>query len=142
MIIIQDTREQRPWQFPPYVQVTTATLKDGDYTVQGYEDSIRVERKSLEDLASCLCDKELRRFCGQLQRMRKYKYRSLIVEGTIQDMLSGCYRSPLPPDKVITRLMDVTCRFKILLFIAGHKKSSAKVAEQFMRSAVKQLDQG
>ena len=139
MIILFDTREQKPWQFPPHIQTTKQTLRDGDYSVEGYPD-IRIERKSLSDLASCVTDRSLPRFLGQLQRLRKYKYRALVVETTMDQLMAGKYGSPLPPHKVLQRLMDAVCRFKVLLFLTD-RKNAAALATTFMQSAIKQLDQ-
>ena len=46
MIIIQDTREQSPFDFSFYdCDVSIATLKTGDYTIEGYEEIVCIERK-------------------------------------------------------------------------------------------------
>lgn len=53
IVILEDTREQRPLDFAPYaadVIVEKATLWPGDYTIKGFERSIAFERKSVSDL--------------------------------------------------------------------------------------------
>ncbi len=56
LTIIVDTREQKPWA--PWslekgkrvpIAVERGTLTEGDYSVQGREHEVRIERKSLED---------------------------------------------------------------------------------------------
>lgn len=42
--IIQDTREQNPWAFP--CETVVRGLKCGDYSVDGFEDKIIIERKA------------------------------------------------------------------------------------------------
>jgi len=53
--IIVDSREQKPYLFGGYTcGVKKSGLKTGDYSIEGYENSICVERKSKEDLYSSL----------------------------------------------------------------------------------------
>lgn len=142
MIILCDSREQKPFVFPKYVRTERVGMTDGDYTVKGYEDYIRIERKSLDDLINCLGNSQLQRYCGQLKRLRKYRYRAVIIEGDMWHVLNGRYRSQLPPNVVIERFMDTCLRFKVLCFFSGNAKSSAILAEQFLRSSVKRVDLG
>jgi len=47
MKIIQDTREQKGWDFSSYnCSVVTGSLMTGDYTLQGLENLVAIERKS------------------------------------------------------------------------------------------------
>jgi len=51
-IIVVDTREQRAYTFPEsrVGGVVQAALPAGDYSVQGFETQIAIERKSLSDV--------------------------------------------------------------------------------------------
>jgi len=51
--VVVDTREQEPYVFDPQcVAVTRHALPAGDYSIEGREDSVTVERKTLEDFVS------------------------------------------------------------------------------------------
>ena len=53
--IIQDTREQHPFSFEGYpVEVKPGALPTGDYSLDGFEDRIVIERKAAGDLLSCM----------------------------------------------------------------------------------------
>ncbi len=56
LVIIQDTREQRPLDFTPFggVVVKVGMVWPGDYTIEGWEHSIAFERKSVSDLIGTL----------------------------------------------------------------------------------------
>lgn len=58
MRVLIDSREQRPFPFhgPRYggVEVETAALTIGDYSLAGLADKVAVERKELPDLVQCL----------------------------------------------------------------------------------------
>lgn len=51
--IIIDTREQLPYAFEDYPTIRKG-LKYGDYSLEGYEDSVAIERKSKEDAYQCV----------------------------------------------------------------------------------------
>lgn len=84
--LICDTREQRPLVFnnlpirgAKNLPVERGTLKTGDYTVKGMETLVCIERKSGEDLYGTLIGGH-DRFLRELERMRSFKYRYLIIE--------------------------------------------------------------
>lgn len=56
LVIIQDTREQRPLDFASFggVVVKVGMVWPGDYTIEGWEHSIAFERKSVSDLIGTL----------------------------------------------------------------------------------------
>lgn len=75
--IIVDSREQCPLVFT--VSSETGTLETGDYSVIGLTHLITVERKSLANLLAC-AGRERDRFKRELQRLRAYRFRLLVVE--------------------------------------------------------------
>ena len=93
--IVIDTREQTPWTFPDWPTVTKH-LKTGDVSISGLERYLCIERKSLPDLAGCCSDRKDKitgrsnrdRFKDELQRMRAYNRRCVIVEATYPEALT------------------------------------------------------
>ena len=78
--IVVDTREQLPlWAG------NRKTLKTGDYSIEGYENKIAVERKSLADLAGSL-GKGHARFRRELERAKELDYFAIVVEGSVTDL--------------------------------------------------------
>ena len=87
-VIIQDTREQRPLSFDglhirgvPKLDVVVHKLDVGDYSVQGLEDKVFIERKSAQDLYGTLFQGR-ERFERELERARDHKYKYLVIEST------------------------------------------------------------
>ncbi|MCC7291439.1 MAG: hypothetical protein IT449_05175 [Phycisphaerales bacterium] len=87
--IIIDTREQAPFTFAN-LPSEPGTLDTGDYSVRGLEHLVAVERKSLDDLLACV-GRERERFKRELQRLRAYRFRLLIVEASAADLEQGTY---------------------------------------------------
>lgn len=90
MIIVRDTREKEKhgWFFEPdgFVKGTVERKLDtGDYGIDGLEKLICVERKESisEFAANCTQD----RFKRELERMCEYKYRYIILEFDMIDLM-------------------------------------------------------
>lgn len=83
MIIIQDTREKTPWDFTFYENCTeqiVGTVKTGDYTIQGFEDKICIERKRNTSELAINLGKKSKPFYKELERMKSFRYRYIICE--------------------------------------------------------------
>lgn len=84
-VILVDTREQTPLDlsaFPNWIGgVRTATLQTGDYTVEGFEDLICVERKTLNDLVATLMHHRAR-FIREMERLAAFPQRAIFVEAS------------------------------------------------------------
>jgi DNA excision repair protein ERCC-4 len=90
--IIRDTREQAPFHFTGMeatkeqgggiclVQVIDRALKTGDYAIEGLEERVTVERKSIPDLLNCLVG-DRTRFKKQLERLNQCEIGHVVVEG-------------------------------------------------------------
>lgn len=75
--IIVDTREQRPWVFKEF---TTAKRKldTGDYSVEGLEDKLCIERKNgIAEIANNMMEN---RFVDVIDRMSKYPHSYILIE--------------------------------------------------------------
>jgi len=94
--IIVDTREQTPLHFPEH-NVIRHKLDTGDYSLEGYEDVICVERKSIGDLISTLNKVKSKgkksnreRFWEELERMTSFRTCAIIIEGKETDVMPHC----------------------------------------------------
>lgn len=85
--IIIDTREQTPFHFEPHlVNVRRATLKIGDYAIDG-DDGFAVERKSFDDFLGTISS-GWERFAKEVARARAKGFvLPIVVEGWLDDCL-------------------------------------------------------
>lgn len=101
VIILCDTREQKPLDFSPWSRkVEVVKLKYGDYSIKGMEGEVSVERKSVHDLVNTLIHAR-ERFARELDILKSYRDRMIIVEGTLRDIYMHRYRSKVHPNAVI-----------------------------------------
>jgi DNA excision repair protein ERCC-4 len=99
LVAIVDSREQMPLDLSP-LKITVGTLTTGDYSVQGLESIISIERKSLPDFLSCV-GRERERFEREIQRLLAYQTRCLVVEATWLELESGDWRSKVTPQAAV-----------------------------------------
>ena len=123
MILIVDTREQKPFSFSkwPEAQVVRAALSCGDYSVPGFEDRVAVERKELNDLVGCCMGQERTRFEKELQRARRYEHFWVVCEGSWEDVSQGRYRSNIKAQSVLQTILAFSIRYNIPFIMAGSR---------------------
>ena len=92
--IIIDSREKTPFKFSDKVTTEVRKLDTGDYSLEGYETRLCIERKSIPDLISSLSQS---RFVNELERMASFETAMIVVEGSLQETLvkKGCFKKRL-----------------------------------------------
>lgn len=101
MIIVCDTREQKPLDFSPWHRkVEVIKLAYGDYSIKGMEGEVSVERKSVHDLVNTLIHSRVR-FAKELNILKSYRDSAIVVEGTLRDIFMHRYRSMVHPNAVL-----------------------------------------
>lgn len=146
MVIVIDTREQRPWGFPPHIVQEIGTLRTGDYAIRG-DEFFAVERKSADDFAGTISS-GWPRFCKELNRMDRFVAKVIVVE---TDFETFCYRTQqgklLPPDHqhdrvtpqfVMKRIAQLTMR-NISVIFAGNAEYGAAIALRLFYEREEQL---
>ncbi len=127
--IIVDTREQNPLVFQHY-RAERGTLTSGDYSMRGFENQFAIERKSIPDLIGSLThDRE--RFTRELERLRGYTFKRLLIEGTFEDIEQGRYRSKATPAAIIGSLYALEIRFNIPVVFADTRERAARMIESW-----------
>src|SRR6266852_441788 len=138
LVILCDTREQLPLTLP---NSRRATLATGDYSVEGYEQLIAVERKSHADFVMCV-GAERERFERCLARLATYEYPALVLECTMSDLLAGTRFSAVHPNSVIGSLIGWSVKYRLPVWLAGNREHAAMVVTKILHNAVKYHDEG
>ena len=88
-VVLIDTREQTPLSFTRFPNWIAGEkrllLKEGDYSIEGMEKLIILERKSLSDLITTLMQNRLR-FFQMCERLTAYRWKALLVEASYEDI--------------------------------------------------------
>jgi len=115
-----DTREQDPLfvkKLPKGLVVVRDTVKHGDYTIQGFEDKICIERKQLSDFMSYI-GKERDRTKKKLEAMAGLWFKALVIEESEKNLLSP-YQiyTQLTPEHVRGFLKSVQVRYGVHVYM-------------------------
>jgi len=144
IVIIEDTREQKPLDFTPYAQcgisVERRRLRTGDYSVAGYEPFVLIERKSLQDLVGTLT-RDRERFMREIyDRAPFYAVRHLVVEAAWQEISAPYSFSMANPRAIVNSLYSLTMPPTSLHVFASQSRALiawhiVNVAVNFVRRA-------
>jgi len=125
-VIVIDTREQRPWDFPENVRVTSRALPFGDYALDG-DGRFAIERKSMDDFVGTLFQ-GWERFKRELARMKSAGCvaRVIVVEADLDQMMfredGGNIIPPehshpmVTPQAIVSRVSELTLMGVSVLF--------------------------
>ena len=135
--VIRDTREQNGWTFMSSKAcegTLSGALKTGDYSIEGYEELLTIERKgSIAELANNLVED---RFERELERMESFKYAFMILEFSMDDLIKYPKGSGIPSYKIksvklnpfflLKRLMEIEIKYKVkIIFAENHGQTVA-----------------
>ena len=135
--IIVDSREQTPLRFAN-LPTTRGTLDAGDYSIVGLTHLVAVERKSLDDLLACI-GRERERFKRELQRLRGYRFRMLVVEADAVTLEAGQWRSTLQPAHVLGSLAAWTAQYGLPVWLAGSHDGAGRFVERYLYQCARAL---
>ncbi len=138
-VIVIDTREQLPWAFT--LPTVVRGLPVGDYSIEGHETEVAIERKSLSDLVGSVTFGRAR-FWRELEKLAAYRLRAVVVEASVGDVLAGAYRSKAVPWAILTSALAITVDLDIPV-IWGHTPAcSARIAEWMLVRCMKRAAKG
>lgn len=132
-IVLVDTREQEP--FPLYENHRNwiggerrVALKTGDYTVEGMESLLSLERKSLANLVACTVA-DRRRFLASCSRLARFRWKAILIEATLEDIKGGFGPFGIPsevhPNAVCGTLDAIESKFGIPVIYTSTVKDLA-----------------
>lgn len=131
-IVIIDTREKTPFTFGNHRNWIAGTvrykLKAGDYSMEGMDNLLVLERKSLTDLITTLMHCRTT-FIKECERLAGYRWRAILVEASYEDIKSP-YHEELctlaSPNAVSGSLDAVEARFSIQVIYTSQNRALAE----------------
>jgi ERCC4-type nuclease len=128
--VLIDTREQAPLSFKAFPNWIAGerqtTLKTGDYSIDGMQNILTLERKSLADLIGTLMHGR-QRFFAECERMLAFRHRAIVVEASLEDIKSP-YASEFTvahPNGVSGSLDAVEAKFGIPVIYTSQNRALA-----------------
>lgn len=140
-VVLVDTREQSPLPLfenhPNWIGgQRRQPLKTGDYTVEGMEGLLCLERKSLADVAACTASNR-RRFIASCARLARFKWKAILVEATYEDIKGGILRFDIPcyvhPNAICGTLDAIEAKFGIpILYTSMYRELATERAASWL----------
>jgi len=90
--IIVDTREKTPWDFDgdeAFEEVISRKLDAGDYSLEGLEEIVTIERKASADelLNNFMTKTGKNRIYAEMDRMKDYPFKFIIIEQDLETLM-------------------------------------------------------
>ena len=120
-VVLVDTREQQPFpvlrNHPNWISAEKrVALKTGDYSIEGMEDLLTLERKSLADIVNCT-------------RLAKFRWKAIIIEASYEDLKRDCQEygveSDVHPNAVVGTLDAIEAKFGIPIILTSRHRTLA-----------------
>lgn len=141
-VILIDQQEKKPFTFGRQKTKTTH-LKTGDYTLEGLEDKICIERKSLQDLASSITKQ---RFWNEMERMSSINKSYLLLECSSEDITKFPAGSGIPrkvwrflkvkPPFIFSSLKKIEEKYGVEVIFSENRSEAAKKCKSILLSGV------
>ncbi len=92
--VLQDDREKKPLKLDPaHFKVKVKRLSVGDYTLEGWEDIIAIERKSsIKELVTNLSSRYRPTFKKFLAKLEKVPFKIIIIEDDLSNVIKTMLR--------------------------------------------------
>lgn len=131
-VVLVDSREKSPFDFTRFPKWITGErrqkLNVGDYSIQGMEDLLILERKTLTDLITTLIQQR-NRFFNLCEKLAQYRWRALFVEASYEDIKSPYpekYNTLAHPNAVSGTLDALEAKFGIPVIYTSRYRALAE----------------
>lgn len=144
--ILQDTREQTPWEFSD-ANVKVQKLSAGDYTLESFEDYIIIERKASTAEIAINLGKEFSRFEREMIRLKSICLVYIVCEFSLQDLLNFPKGSNIKPSllkevringKYMVKLLSTFPeKYGVEVIYAGNRENAISKVEEIFETVQK-----
>ncbi|MCZ2154734.1 MAG: hypothetical protein LC114_12675 [Bryobacterales bacterium] len=132
---IVDTREQEAYAFDPRLGATVRrALPAGDYSVDGLEGRVAVERKTLDDFVSTVIHAR-GRFRNELRKLGDYRAACVVVEAGLADVMLKRYRGEAHPNAVLGSTLSIILDFGVPVFFCGNRQAACQFVQAYLLAA-------
>lgn len=136
---VVDSREQLAWGFEPDVAITVRrALPTGDYSLDGHEWDVAIDRKMLDDFIGSVIQ-DWQRFRAVCRRLAGFQFGCIAVEATVNDVLERKYKADVHPNAVLGKAHSLWLDFGVPVFWWDNRAVARHMAERFLLLAHKRL---
>jgi ERCC4-type nuclease len=136
--IIRDSREQKGtgWSFRASANcngMIVQKLDVGDYSIEGYQHLIMIERKTVGDLWGTLGRHDnYKRFLREIERASAHRAKYLVIEGTLADINKGYFYSKVSAENIHAKLISLQVKHGVHVVFAGRQDHARQYVRRLM----------
>ena len=116
-VIVVDTREQKPYKFNNFI---VKKLDMGDYSIEGYEDIIAIERKTLDDWVSSVTKNRKQMEQKIIDAKEKLIYYAIVIESDLPKMWKKPWYSKADPVAYINTAIKWSIKYNLPIFFSSN----------------------
>ncbi len=132
--VVVDSREQLPYGFP---NVVIKGLRSGDYSIDGMESMIAIERKTKSDLYQSVT-RGRERFEREWSRLAGMVFGAVVIEASWADLLRPPPRSRVHPASVRQTLLSWSIRYRVNFFCTDDRAAGQILTHDLLKKFWKQ----
>lgn len=139
--IVVDTREKAEYTFA--CPVVRCKLDAGDYSVEGFERRVAVERKSLADFTHTVIH-DFARFSQELEKLSRMDAACVVVEADLDAVLRGQHTDTLrsvSPPSLLGASVHISVRYGVPVLWCGSRQAACAFTDAFLRTFVRLVSQ-
>lgn len=133
--IVVDTREQWPYEFADW-PTRRAKLNAGDYSLEGHEFRVAVERKSKEDAYRCV-GRSRERFVRCLERLKSLDRAAIVIEASLDDFANPPARTIITAAQAIGSYISWSVCYGVHVIWAPNRAYGERVVLRFLLGYLK-----
>jgi ERCC4-type nuclease len=139
-VIVIDSREQQPYSFSEATVAGSVrkALPAGDYSVEGFETALAVERKTLADFINTVIHAH-GRFANELRQLAAYRFAWIVVEASLDDLLRGQYASRAHPSSLLGLTSMIMTAYRIPVLFAHDRPCARTLTEALLCAGAARL---
>ena len=132
--LLVDSREHLPYTFQGFNRIdgtTSKTLPAGDYVIEEAPDIFCVLRKRAEEVMTAFSNPSdnLPKFLSEIEPLRTYQHRFLVIEGTLPHIKSGGLLGQYQKNGLMDFLDGITARYGIqIIYTDSREEAEERVA--------------
>lgn len=139
--VIKDTREQDGYTFESFTGRYTSCkgmavkkLDTGDYSLEGLEDKLCIERKGRVSELAINLGKDKARFMREIERMQEFEFPFLILEFSLDDVIKFPEGADIPEGNIskvkitgkylLKMLVEIQLNYNIPVYFCDNKRNA------------------
>jgi ERCC4-type nuclease len=130
--VVTDSREKEPYSFDcKKVATICKALPAGDYSLEGLEERVAVERKTLADFVATVI-RGRKRFYRELQKLSAFDSACVVVECNFRDLVDGRYRSGAHPHALIATVAAIVVDFGVPVYFCSDRQAACCFVQEYL----------